>query len=275
MPFRDRVARRFGETVSAPVSDQIPLRCAVSLDQSPCSLPLLSGSDKVYDDGDDDTSLRASLANPTITISVQIKTTARHYGKNTGAGRGERGDAENIVREGLSPRHRGAQRVIKHSKKDSGTKRRGVKTRTTTTGSSVEVRDPARRTTATACGPVVAHAPEASSNRLDTGDASADEELVEILGNGRSSSGRVTRASSRQIMTDRYGEQLSPTSPYLSCEYPSPLCTKCDDIVLTLPPVVHDVCRTQSSSTYSGSLPPNGTPTITNVQQLPMRILRL
>lgn len=271
MPFRDRVARRFGETVSAPVSDQISLRCAVPLDQFPCSLSPPPGPDKVYNGND---SLCANLANQNTTISDprigtdsgcskpsdRNKASARHSCKSTGAGRGKRGDTEYMVRESLVPRHRGAQRILKHRKEKLGTKRRGVKTRSNTTGSAVEVRHSVRRTTRSACSPVVAQSPKASLTRLDASDASADDELVGLLGRGRFTGGRVTRASSRQIMTDRHGKQLSPTSPYLSCEYPYPLCTKCDDMVLMLPSAVHDVCRTQSSSTYLGSPPPDGPP---------------
>lgn len=235
MPFRDRMARRFGETVSAPDSSHPVFSCdpefnprrsiipAVLLDRSLCSHPVSSGASIIY--GNDSTNAGCTNHPPSRDprsgtdrrCKQQPKASARHTRKNTDSGRGDSG-VESVAREGLGPQHRGAERITKISKSQLGTKRRGAKTPVATTGSTVGVRDPAQPSSPARVTRTTRSSSRAARPRADD----AGDELDDLFGSGRPCGGRITRARSKEVKkTDKDGKQLSPTSPYLSCEYPS------------------------------------------------------
>lgn len=212
MPFRDRVARRFGETVSAPHSTLPPpdhgyymtpaLPYAHDLLPTPPSTPQhcsdpADGHDFYLDEYD----CTQSDYNPPSTVADPRAGLER--GRRAGHGRGKntrvvelksqdttRQDA--LVCGTLGPQTRRSERISKSkNSKSSSARPKGPGSRqvAATTGSS--------RSTRSSCTPTY-------QDLLNTSD-------------GCQWGGRATR--SRSKMTDDGGKQLSPTSPFLSCKY--------------------------------------------------------
>lgn len=181
MPFRDRVARRFGETVSSPAS------------LSP-HLPLPNFPAGFSPDPRVGTGSGRGLG------CTRTRATARHDRMDcNGAGHGGGADAETLLRSTLGPQHRPGDMVAK----SIGRTARAAGRRTTgnpcayPSASSLSSSSPARRTSPR---PRLPHATSSCTS----------------FGPRRKYHTRVTRANCK--MTDAHGNQLSPTAPYLSCE---------------------------------------------------------
>lgn len=182
MPFRDRVARRFGETVSSPasLSPQLPL--------SPP--PTGFGPDP-----------RVGTGSGRGLGCTRTRATARHDRMDcNGTGQGNGTGTDMLVRSTLGPQHRPGDKVVK----SIGRTARAVSRRTTGNpcaypSASSSSSSPARRTSPRSGPP---HARYSSCTSFDP--------------SRRKHHFRVTRANCK--MTDAHGNQLSPTAPYLSCE---------------------------------------------------------
>lgn len=220
MPFRDRVARRFGETVSAPHSTSqldhdYRMTPALPYVQDPLPTPPSTPHNHYSDSTDgydfylhEYDCLVPTYHNQDPTVADPRAGLGR--GRRAGHGRrkntrvvGRKGrdpssseETGTLVREALGPRLRRSERIskAKNGKSGSTTRPKGPGSRqvAASTGSaSRSTRSSSSRSTAS------------FKNLLDTSD-------------GRQWGDRVTR--SRSKMTDDGGKQLSPTSPFLSCK---------------------------------------------------------
>lgn len=180
MPFRDRVARRFGETVSSPASLSPHLSLSTPSTRFSPDPRVVSGSGRGLG-------------------CTRIRATARHDRMDcNGTGHGNGTDTERLVRSTLGPQHRPSDKVAK----SVGRTARAARMRSTGNSfaypsASSSPSSPTRRT----------------SPRSRTPHAKSSCTSFESR---RKYHARVTRANCK--MTDAHGNQLSPTAPYLSCE---------------------------------------------------------
>lgn len=237
MPFRDRMARRFGETVSAPDSlDSVSfflffslLRCRVrcrALHRPPPS-PLLITLAPIRLSR----RVRHQIIEPTPSFVIPGLApagvasgrsrprphSACHAHSNIGARRVDSG-GESVGCGGFgrsTPWCRRGQEPVR---------RRGPKTRDATTGRplvlEIELRTPAAARNTPA---------DWRSGRAAQAHADHDHDELDDLLRSRPWEDRMTGACSEETKADQDGKQLSPTSPYLSCEYPP--AAACDEIV--------------------------------------------
>lgn len=222
MPFRERVARRFGETVSASHSTSQPdhdyydphMTPALpfvqdSLPTPPCT-PHHHYSDPAdgCDTSPDEHDCVISVADPRAGLALGRPAGHGRPKKNThvgGKGREPSSgqETEALVREALRPQPRRSERIakVKHAQAKNA-KAKSAKN----SGSTERPKEPGSRQVAASTGSASRSTRSATSfqNFLDTSDAGQW-------------GGRVTRSCSK--MTDGAGKQLSPTSPYLSCKW--------------------------------------------------------
>ncbi|KAK2611624.1 hypothetical protein N8I77_004955 [Diaporthe amygdali] len=179
MPFRDRVARRFGETVSSPASLSPHLTLSIPPTNFSPDPRVGTGSGRGLG-------------------CIETKATARHDRMDCkGAAGGNGSEIDKIVRKTLGPQHRPADKVVKSvgrpvriaSRRNTGNPHAFSNFTSWSSASSARRTSPRPR-------------PPHASLRLTGFDS---------RGNFHS---RVTRANSK--MTDANGNQLSPTAPYLS-----------------------------------------------------------
>lgn len=179
MPFRDRVARRFGETVSSPASLS-PFFHPAPLNNSSPDPRISTGSGL---------GLGCNRNRATARLDRRDDTSRSDSGSNSSRSSGE---GEKIARSVLGPQHPPNNKVLK-----------GGKPRTRWGG-----RRRAPATTGRSTSPITRRRSRRSSSASSS---------TSIISSTRSFHSRVTRASSR--LTDENGEQLSPTAPYLSCKF--------------------------------------------------------
>lgn len=216
MPFRDRVARRFGETVSAPHSTSSPsehgyymtpaLPFAHDHLPTPPSTPHhFSDPADGYDFYLDEYDCNQSQHYNSLSTAADPRVGLRR-GRRAGHGRRKNTrlvelknrdttSQDALAREALGPHTRRSGRIVKSKNSKLGSTRPkgpGSRQVAATTGSS-------RSTCSTRSSFTPTY-----QNLLNTSD-------------GRQWGTRVTR--SRSKMTDDDGKQLSPTSPFLSCKY--------------------------------------------------------
>lgn len=250
MPFRDRVARRFGETVSSgSILDSVPVQDHESImshafhpeqDESTrlCASPThFLDADHVADHKSDP---RLGASSGRSLSCARYSTALHHDTAHAGAPREE---PKKFLGKALGQRQSRISKPAPKAMGRNGGSRRG-------TGSSTGV---------------VQGPPTRSSSRRTRSSSSSSSNSTRsftpasVYSNVRRLGARVTRASANltdendKPLTDLNGKQLSPTSPYLSCEYPrarSDLVLLCDIILLMLPTTTDfDVCcmRTASS----------------------------
>lgn len=230
MPFRDRVARKFGETVSSgsfsdslqiqphgyttcggfpAVRDDLTPFCASSttLHDDHQVVNMLPSTIHILDPRLGLTSGRGlSCARPRIASCRDRAPAAIPYHEHKD---------EKFLRKALGSRQ---GRVIKPASKTKTmtTSRRSRPKAKGTTGSSTGVvQGPSTRSSSRTSRP------SSSSSTTSTRSSTSSS----VYNHGRRLGARVTRASARLAdangnqLTDKNGKQLSPTSPYLSCKY--------------------------------------------------------
>lgn len=265
MPFRDRVARKFGETVSfGSISDSVQVQHhgfitmpsafnpgqikSTSFCASPTPFRFVDHAADILPSAYHKSDPRLgpvsgrgglSCARPRIAFRHD-PAYARVLYNEAEAGEGEDGK---FLRKALGQR---GNRVVKPT----------VKNKTQTMMSTTRNRRP-QGTTGSSTGVVQGPSTRSSSRSTRSSSSSSttstrSSTLSSVYNNGRRLGARVTRASAKMVdtngksLTDHNGKQLSPTSPYLSCEYPrlrADLVLSCNDILLIMPALIdYDVC---------------------------------
>lgn len=238
MPFRDRVARRFGETVSAPqfeldsddsgtVAELAFATPAISFSQtsspfhnrSPCCSPPASDSLSSLDDDSNvykqESSFHSAAAKKRVFMHKALGPQHHKTGSKIIKAQAKTAADEPGTRCRLRPRGISSRRPSTPTASSSSPVPSSSSPLSSSRNSSPA---PGRRVTRSRARP------SSSVSRTSTSPASSEDSLLdefnELFGGGRSACGRGTRFSSRRVYTDARGNQLSPTSPYLSCEYP-------------------------------------------------------